>query len=385
MIRIAIEMSPIVHGSRAVKRCLKSIVKELIKSKNIYFDLLYFDFKNQTDKRLKTSSDNANERLLCVPLRFLIPLWKILSWPKLENIFHKSDIFLTNEFYFAPTTKTLVLSTIHGLHHKVIPEKISQSTAKSLKEGTLFILKHSDYLVSVSETTKKELINHYGVAPGRIYVVTHGVDKYFRQRKNQQIVRAHLKATYDLNHPYILYVGGIAIHKNVMGILAAYKIVSATTSHEMVIAGPPDTAWDQAHQFVHDNDLSEKVRFLNNVEQNGDNLLDLYNGADLFVFPSFYEAWTSPPLEAMACGTPVISSNCSSLPETVGDAAIKIDPNDIEELAYEMERVLSNKELQKELIEKGLVHVSSHTWEKASQKMVEVFADVMARGPWEKR
>jgi len=103
------------------------------------------------------------------------------------------------------------------------------------------------------------------------------------------------------------------------------------------------------------------------------------------VFPSFYEGWTSPPLEAMACGTPVITSNCSSLPETVGNAAILVDPNNTDALACEMKRVLSDEELQKDLIEKGLVHVSSHTWEKASQKMIEVFADVMARGPWEKR
>ena len=103
------------------------------------------------------------------------------------------------------------------------------------------------------------------------------------------------------------------------------------------------------------------------------------------MFPSFYEGWTSPPLEAMACGTPVITSNCSSLPETVGNAAVLVDPNNSEVLAYEMERVLSNKKLQLELIKKGLAHVSSHTWEKAGQKMIEIFNDVMARGPWEKR
>jgi glycosyltransferase involved in cell wall biosynthesis len=267
----------------------------------------------------------------------------------------------------------------------VIPEKISQSNAKLLHDGTKFILKHADYLVAVSETTKRELIHHCGIIPERIYVVTHGVDKYFRRRNNQSAVWDHLKATYDLKNPFILYVGGIAVHKNVMGILAAYKIISGTIHHDLVMVGPKDTAWSYAHRYVQDNGLSERVRFIGNVDQSGDNLMNFYNGSDLFVFPSFYEAWTSPPLEAMACGTPVITSNCSSLPETVGNAAILVDPNNTEALAYEMKRVLSNKELQKELIEKGFVHVSSHTWEKAAQKMVDVFTDVMARGPWEKR
>jgi len=100
------------------------------------------------------------------------------------------------------------------------------------------------------------------------------------------------------------------------------------------------------------------------------------------VFPSFYEGWTSPPLEAMACGTPVITSNCSSIPETVGDSAIKIDPNNPEVLAYEMERVLGNESLKEELIKKGLSHVAAHTWEKSAARLIEVFADIRARGPW---
>jgi glycosyltransferase involved in cell wall biosynthesis len=133
---------------------------------------------------------------------------------------------------------------------------------------------------------------------------------------------------------------------------------------------------------VTEHNLSGRVQFLGYVNQAGNNLVDLYNGADLFVFPSFYEGWTSPPLEAMACGTPVITSNCSSMPETVGSAAIQVDPNNHEELANEIERILSDKTLQSELIEKGLKHAASHTWESAAAKLMDVFADIRAKGPW---
>ena len=131
------------------------------------------------------------------------------------------------------------------------------------------------------------------------------------------------------------------------------------------------------------NENREKyVQFLGLVDQDSDELTDLYNGAALFVFPSFYEGWSTPPLEAMACGTPVITSNCSSLPETVGDAALQIDPNDPEELAYVMEKVISDLDLKDSLIKRGLKHVSSHTWENAANKFVEVFTDMRLRGPW---
>jgi len=246
--------------------------------------------------------------------------------------------------------------------------------------GLSFILKHADYLIAVSENTKKELVNHVGIAPERIYVVTHGVNKIFQRQASQQEVRSRLIDTYNLDRPYILYVGAIGIHKNIMGILSAFRTLSNKTSHHLVLAGPPDSAWNAALQFVAEHNMSDRVHFLGYVDQAGNNLIDLYNGADLFVFPSFSEGWTSPPLEAMACGTPVITSNCSSLPETVGNAAIQVDPDNLEELAHEMERVLSDKSLRNNLITMGMKHAASHTWKKAAAKLINVFADIQARG-----
>jgi glycosyltransferase involved in cell wall biosynthesis len=301
----------------------------------------------------------------------------------METFIPGSDILYTNEFYFPPAKNALVLATIHGLAYKIIPEKILPQFVESLNQGLLYILKHADYLISVSETTKKELITHAGVSPHRIYVVTHGVDKKFRKKENVQEIRDQLKQKYNLIRPYILYVGAIGIHKNIMGILSAYQKLFHKVSHDLVMAGPPGSASDDAKRFVDDFGLSENVHFLGHVHET-DLLSNIYNGADLFVFPSFYEGWTSPPLEAMACGTPVITSNCSSLPETVGNAAILIDPNNTEALAYEMERVLANKTMRSKLIKKGLLHVRSHTWEKAAKKMIQVFDDIMMRGRWER-
>ena len=228
------------------------------------------------------------------------------------------------------------------------------------------------------------MITHAGVSPHRIYVVTHGVDKQFRKKENIHEIRDQLKQKYNMIRPYILYVGAIGIHKNIMGILSAYRKILHKVSHDLVLAGPPDSASNEAKRFVDDYDLSEKIHFLGQIDKT-DDLSNIYNGADLFVFPSFYEGWTSPPLEAMACGTPVITSNCSSLPETVGDAAILIDPNNTAALADEIERVLTDETMRSKLINKGLIHVRSHTWENAAKKMIQVFDDIMKRGRWEKK
>lgn len=383
--RIAIDMSPLVHGSRAVSHCTSSIVKELFKYEGIEYSLLYFDYKCQTDKYLRPIGEHVEEKVIPIPYKVLVPAWRRLSFPHLEMIASDCDLLYSNEFYFPPTKDTLVLATIHGLSYQIIPEKITSQFVKSLNQSLSFTLKNADYLVAVSETTKNELINHVGVAPERIYVVTHGVNKQFRREESQQEVWDRLRRNYGFNSQYILYVGAIGIHKNIMGILSAYKRISDNTDHNLVLAGPPDSAWDSAHRFVTDNNLSKKVRFLGYVDHRENNLVDLYNGADLFVFPSFYEGWTSPPLEAMACGTPVITSNCSSIPETVGSAAMQIDPHEPDELADAMEKVLSDKMLQSELIKKGFEQVALNTWEKAAARLIDIFSDTLERGPWKSR
>lgn len=382
MSRIAIDMSPLLHGSRAVSNCTACLVSKLLEYKDIEFSLLYFDYRFNTQKYLRPPETRVNEKVVPVPYRLLVPAWKGFSWPYLEMISPECDLLYTNEFYFPPTKKASILATIHGLAYRFIPEKMSPRIVRSLDKGLSFILQHADYLVAVSETTKMELISHVGVDPERIYIVTHGVNRQFQKQENMQEVWDRLNNNYGLNHHYILYVGAIGIHKNIMGILSAYERLSNKLSHDLVLAGPPDSAWDGAHRFVTEHNLFGQVHFLGHVNHTGNNLVDLYNGADLFVFPSFYEGWTSPPLEAMACGTPVVTSNCSSIPETVGSAAVQVGPNEPDALAYAMEEVLSDEMLQSELIKKGFEHVASHTWESAAAKLVDVFADIRARGPW---
>jgi glycosyltransferase involved in cell wall biosynthesis len=383
MKKIIIEMSPTVHGSRAVKRCLTCLVRELMGYKNLNYELLYFDYKHQKNKYIKPINNHTKQSIIKIPQRLMIPLWKKFSWPNIETLLSKHDLFYVNEFYFPPAKKAVVLATIHGLFYELIPDKIPNKDLQFYRQGLSYILKHADYLVAVSESTKNDIIKYAGVNPERIFVVTHGVDNRFRNHQKSKDVWKRLKRMHKFNHPYILYVGAIGVHKNIMGILFAYDKLSQNMPHHLVLAGPPDSAWNAAKQFVSEKKLTDRVHFLGHVHLTED-LVDLYNAADLFVFPSFYEGWTSPPLESMACGTPVITSNCSSLPETVGEAAILVDPNDIDSLANKMENVLSDKILQRDLITKGFAHVSKHTWEKSAEKLVQVFEKVLAMGPWEK-
>ena len=190
---VIIDMNPVIFGNRAVKRCTACMVNELMKVEGTRLNLLYFDYRHQTEKYLKPLKDHVTQTVIPIPVRLLVPFWKRFSFPYLEMFFCKGDLFYTNEFYFPPTKDVVILATIHGLAYKVIPDRLPSRIVESLNRGLSFILKHADYLVAVSETTRQELIQYTGVDPERIYVVTHGVDKRFRRLSNHMDLRNRLK------------------------------------------------------------------------------------------------------------------------------------------------------------------------------------------------
>lgn len=386
--KIAIDATSVAHGSRAIRRYSKNLIETIIRRDAINdYKLLYVDWRRQ-HKRYVSLSENRSvrEHVVPVPSRLLSLTWQKFSLPKAEWFVGEFDIFYATDLYFPPSRRGLVLGSVPGIAYHVIEDKLDSAEVVSLKKGLAYTIKHADYLLAVSNQTRKDLVERLGIPADRIYVVSHGVDPCFKRLQDHNALSRRLNEKWGFSSPYILYVGVIGHHKNIMGLLKAFSILRKSGFEiPLVLAGPPGTAWEEAKTWIAENDFKNCIYLTGLVGQDGGELIDLYNRASLFVFPSFYEGWTSPPLEAMACGTPVITSNCSSLPETVGDAAIKVDPNNTEDLAYEMERVLSDKTLQSQLINKGFDHVALHTWEKAAAKLTHVFADIQKRGPWKRQ
>jgi glycosyltransferase involved in cell wall biosynthesis len=382
MLKVTIDMSPVLHGSRAVKRCTDCLVRELVEHREIEFNLLYIYYLKAAKNYVIPADKHIHVRKVRLPYKVLIPMWRRLAWLPYEKLLPQGDLLYTNEFYFMPVKNYPTLATIHGLSYKIIPQKFPPDVVRRLNRGLEYILTHADYFIAVSENTKTELIDVLNVAPERIYVVTHGIDKRFQPRADQDAIRSFLKIRFNVSQPYILYVGAIGHHKNIMGLLTAFKRLSDKIAHDLVLVGPPDSAWNAARRYTIDQKISNRIHFIGHVHETQE-LITLYQGAELFVFPSFYEGWTSPPLEAMACGTPVITSNISSIPETVGRAALLIDPYKTEELTQAMEYVLNSSGVAEDLIRMGLEHASQHTWKDAADKMITVFSDICRTGFWE--
>ena len=242
------------------------------------------------------------------------------------------------------------------------------------------IVDQADHILTVSEFSKQDIVRIFGTNPKKISVIYSAPTEAY-QPLPKVATQRKIAATYGLKKPYILYAGGLNPRKNVTELIYAYSKIyrDLPQLQQLIILGGNGKHADQLHQLVESLNLKEDVVFPGFV--NSEDLPLFYNGADLFVYPSLYEGFGLPPIEAMACGTPVITSNVSSIPEIVGDAAIQVNPNDTLQLAESILRVLSHEELRASLIQKGLKHSKKYNWYHNSAQILAVYHHVVTGKP----
>jgi len=233
------------------------------------------------------------------------------------------------------------------------------------------VLRRSSAVIAVSQSTKEDLIKFYHLPAEKIHVIYEGYDaELFHPHQDAQAVTK----VYGLEH-YIHYGGNILPHKNVAGLIQAFKLIAAKVQHQLVLQGRRDPKYAaELETLVKNLDLEGRVAFLGYVPL--DHLPYLYSAATVFVTVSLSEGFGLPPLEAMACGTPVVASRVSSLPEVVGDAGTLVDPNDIEQVAEALLRVIENPALRAELSQKALKRAALFNWSTTARQTLEVLQSV---------
>lgn len=237
-------------------------------------------------------------------------------------------------------------------------------------------LKRAAHLIAVSENTRRDLIQHCGCAADRITVIHNGIDPIFRPYSAEE--RGIACHSWNLPADGIrrVLVTGHQTYKNLSGALQAFARLQELYVGELQLikTGPATSEWLRVVEALNLKATTISLGFVPRSL-----LPDLFNIADCLLFPSFYEGFGCPPLEAMACGTPVVTSNAGSLPEVVADAGIMLDPQDHEGLAQAMYSVLTRDDLRSSLIERGLARARQFTWEKAAQKTLEVYERIARR------
>jgi glycosyltransferase involved in cell wall biosynthesis len=239
----------------------------------------------------------------------------------------------------------------------------------------------ADAIIAISEHTKSDILSNFDVKPARVSVVPLGVDTRSCELGANEAVDK-VKAKYGLRKPFILYVATDYPHKNHKNLIKAFHhlVREKKISAQLVFVGTQYYNRNEAElrKLIADCALDDDVIWLDHVEDS--ELNALYNGSNLFVYPSLDEGFGLPILEAMACGTPVAASRAASIPEVAGDAALLFDPTDISDISNSIETLWNNQRLRRELVERGHERCAELTWEKSAEKTLAVYREAKEMG-----
>jgi glycosyltransferase involved in cell wall biosynthesis len=280
---------------------------------------------------------------------------------------------LTPFLFGAGRARTVV--TVHDVFAWSLPGHSTVADTFIYRHWLPHVLPRVDAVITISQVSRADIVQYLRIPPQRIRVVYRCVGEAYHPVSDPQIAR--VRKSYGLPQKYFLFVGSVEERKNLRRLLQACADLWATGEERpLVVVGARRWKYSKIMNSVRELDLERRVIFTGHVPDS--DLPALYNGADLFVFPSLYEGFGLPPLEAMACGTPVVCSNASSLPEVVGDAALTVDPHDVEALSEAMHRVLSDPDLADDLRRRGLERAARFTWDQAARETIDVYREVLS-------
>jgi glycosyltransferase involved in cell wall biosynthesis len=290
-------------------------------------------------------------------------------WP-LGFFLGQLDLVHAPTFAIPAKGSAKLVVTVHDLAFLKFPEFYTARSLKFHQRSARIAASEADLLIAVSNSTKEDIISLLSVDEKRVKVIYEGVeiDKSLLDKKQQVLLGL------GVQKPYILFVGTLEPRKNLVRLLQAFAALKRMTDleHRLVIVGPKGWLYEEVFRELEDKDLKESVLLTDLVSDA--ELSVIMNQADLFVYPSLYEGFGLPPLEAMACGTPVLTSNLSSLPEVTGDAAILINPYDIDQMASAMINILEDEELKGRLAKKGMQRAAMFSWEKMARETLEAYS-----------
>lgn len=272
--------------------------------------------------------------------------------------------------FFSPVP---VVVTIHDVIPHVFPHQYLTNILERLYYETALriSIKRSKKIITISEFSRQELITHYGVKPDKIATILLAYNRSFRKINDVALLKP-VREKYKLNEKYLLAIGGSEYRKNMQRLINVYQRYFSS-AYKLVVIGGKWRDVDLPGKYAND----KKIRFLTNIPE--EDLIAIYNMAEVFVFPSFYEGFGIPVLEGMACGVPVITSNVSSMPEVGGDAAVYFDPYNENDMAEKIGMVLKDRNLRQTMTDRGLNKVKEYSWEKCAEETLRVYREVLGR------
>lgn len=265
------------------------------------------------------------------------------------------------------------ISTIHDISHEHFPEHFRAKDALRARLTIRMAAKNADHILTVSKYSKEDIVRTYNVPECRVSVTYNGVSSVYRQVKNEKEL-SRVKSAHGIDKPYILSVGNLQPRKNIPNLLKSFEelvIQNPDIPHRLVIVGKRAHLYDSIFSQIEKSETKNRIILTDYVPT--EDLPALYSGADCFVYPSTFEGFGLPPLEAMACGTPVLAGNNSSIPEVVGEAGVLVDVTRTDEIVSGLKQIILDPARQESLSAAGLERARQFTWAECARKTLAVY------------
>jgi glycosyltransferase involved in cell wall biosynthesis len=287
-------------------------------------------------------------------------------------------LFHAPHYVLPPLVTCRSVVTIHDCIHLMFPQYLPSRLAFGYARTSMSLAsRRATRILTVSESSKRDIMRFFGTAAEKIDVIYNAYDDRFAvEPREEDVIR--VRERYQLHDEFVLYAGNVKPHKNLERVIEAFNLVRKRgLEHlKLVMIGDEISKYASLRRAVHRHQLHNYVRFLGYLPE--ETLAVMYRLAGVFVFPSLYEGFGLPPLEAMASGTPVVTSNVSSLPEVAGDAAILVDPYDPQAIADGIYLVLTDEQLRRDLRKKGVARARQFSWETSVRRVREIYGEVAA-------
>jgi glycosyltransferase involved in cell wall biosynthesis len=376
MLRIAIDATPILPKPSGIGLYVANLVEalgELRSQESFDLNLIYQPgLKNWLRGKLSFPvylQDYSNLRSFPLPVRLsnLFIQFPELFLPQFEQSFGAPDIVHGTNYTVFPFRHSQKVMTIYDLTFIRYPE-YANSTVKAYSERVQRCLKWTDLVLTISESSKQDIVRFLGVKPEKV-VVTPLASRY----RSNTVIGSEESVQYDFSKPYILFVSTIEPRKNIVNLIAAFDELKQKyrLDHQLVLIGQKGWLYEEIFERIARSPYQKSIHHLSYLS---DRLVALfYSRADVFVYPSHYEGFGLPVLEAMTLGAPVVAANASSLPEVAGEAAILINPNDVTEITEAILQVVSDAQLRDRLIQKGRMRSQQYSWKNTAKATLKAY------------
>lgn len=375
--RIGIDFTAAIQQRAGIGRYTRELVRALAGLDDVN---QYVLFQAHLGAQVTAGTWPANFRIRSIPVtdHWLSIFWQRLRIPlPVETFTGCIDIFHSPDFVLPPVWRAHTVLTIHDLSFLTTPETFEPGLQAYLTQAVPRAVARAGHILADSKSTRDDLVAYLGVAPDRITVAYPGVDPDFRPLDDRSIKAVCDR--YRLTRPFILSVSTLQPRKNYPALIEAYARLKSmggqATELSLVVVGSKGWLYQEIFETVERLGVSDQVRFLGFVRD--EDLPALYNAAEVFALPSLYEGFGLPVLEALACGTPVVTSNVSSLPEVAGDAALLVSPHDVEALSQALYRTLTDRELRVTLRRRGLIQARRFTWQQTASIVAGVYRQLL--------